>query len=305
MSTNIGELIFSKSVTFVPLEALIDEPFYLTPRNSRTQKFAVLLPTAAIFSTVGFIARAVNTLHVGDAKTAWRTSHMFTLGAAPTYAAADYLICGRLFSYIPYAAPISPLRVVRTFIAFDVLAEIGVWAGAALSEGSNDGTKARVGLNLVRAAIMIQCALFLAFICVLAAFHVRAVRCGIWGLSIKGTGRPGSAYHIAESFVPKDHPFVTSEIPFLMLEAFLLLLNTAMFNIFHPSYLLPLDPCHYLLLNNEEASSERVGKSLYDTRSLLQIVLDPLDIKGLFSRRDKEPLVCDPEAVGLNGNQGR
>ncbi|OJD23692.1 hypothetical protein ACJ73_04955 [Blastomyces percursus] len=183
---------------------------------------------------------------------------MFILGAGPTYAGADYFICGRLFSFVPCAALMSPIRVARTFIVFDVLAEICVWGGAGLLAGVDTDTGARfkVGLNLVRVAMITQVSLFTSFVAVLKLFHVRVreIRAKWFVTSDGGTGRRfmavvvfclyissvliiiRSAYHIAETFVPEGHSFRTAEHPFLICEAFVMLLN-----IFHPGHILSID----------------------------------------------------------------
>ncbi|KAK2802389.1 Lipid-translocating exporter-like protein rta1 [Emmonsiellopsis sp. PD_5] len=299
-SPNKGVAIFF-AVAYA-LSAALHEMQY---RSSKPQKFTIPLTMGAIFSTVGFVQRALIASGTGNPKTLFIFSTMFILGAGPTYAGADYFICGRVFSFIPSAAPISPLRTVRTFITFDVLAEICVWAGASLLAGAgpNGATRYKIGLNLIRVAMITQTVLFLSFVAVLAVFHLRVRRLKAkWDASEGGTQRrfmtvvyclyassiliiTRSAYHIAESFVPEKHTFRTTEPPFLVCEGAVMLLNTAMFNLFHPGHILPIDSRVYMDLDGEERESDAIGGALSDPRPLRQKILDPLDIKGLLAKK--------------------
>ncbi|EEH02754.1 conserved hypothetical protein [Histoplasma capsulatum G186AR] len=280
----------------------------LQHRTSKPQKFTIPLTLGAIFSAIGFLQRSLLASGKGDVQSLYTLSTMFILGAGPTYAGADYFICGRLFSFVPSAAPMSPIRVVRTFITFDVLAEVCVWTGAGLLAGAHTDTAARykIGLNLIRAAMITQAFLFTSFLAILASFHVRvcALRAEWSVTSNGGTGRRfmmvvyslyassmfiiiRSAYHIAETFVPEGHSFRTNEQPFLICEAFLMLLNTTMFNAFHPSHILPIDSQVYVGIDGQERANETIEGAFTDSRPLLQKILDPLDVKGLFSRDKK------------------
>ncbi|KAL2369817.1 Lipid-translocating exporter-like protein rta1 [Blastomyces gilchristii] len=295
-------------------------------RTSKPQKFTIPLTLGAIFSAIGFLQRSLLASDKGNVKSLYTISTMFILGAGPTYAGADYFICGRLFSFVPSAAPMSPIRVVRTFIVFDVLAEVCVWAGAGLLAGADTDTAARfkVGLNLVRVAMIIQVTLFAVFVAVLTLFHVRVreVRAKWSVTSDGGTGRRfmtvvyslytssvfiiiRSAYHIAETFVPEGHSFRTAEHPFLICEALVMLLNTAMFNIFHPGHILPIDSRVYVGRDGQERANEAIEGAFNDSRPLLQKILDPLDFKGLFVR-DKRKLYDPQEELEMytNSTQG-
>lgn len=149
------------------------------------QKFTAPLWLGSLFSTIGFIIRALSATHIGEPKTTWRLSMMFILGAGPTYAGADYFICSRLFAYLPSAARISPLRTLRTFLAIDFLAEVTVWVGSGLAgAGSSSTSKATVGLNLIRVAMIVQLSLFVCFFVVVAMFHIRATS-RMYGISRK------------------------------------------------------------------------------------------------------------------------
>lgn len=284
----------------------------------------------AIFSTIGYIQLSTLIFGVDNPRTLYTLSTLFILGAGPTYAGADYFICGRLFSFVPSVAPMSPIRAVRTFIAFDLLAEVCVWIGAGLLTGANMDTSTRykIGLNLVRVAMIIQAVLFASFVVVLACFHVRvsAVQAK-WRVNQDRTQRKfmtvlyclyasslliivRSAYHISgmilnvtiiypcefsqanitlllETFVPKDHSIRTTETPFLICEGLVMLLNTGTFNIFHPGQILPIDSRVFVGSDGIERVSDAVEGALNDPRPLSQKILDPLDIKGLFSKEKK------------------
>ncbi|OJD11673.1 hypothetical protein AJ78_07598 [Emergomyces pasteurianus Ep9510] len=284
-------------------------------RTSKPQKFTLPLTLGAIFSAVGFLQRSLLASDKGDVQSLYTVSTMFILGAGPTYAGADYFICGRLFSFVPSAAPMSPIRVVRIFITFDVLAEISIWVGAGLLSGADADSVARykIGLNLIRVAMIMQGVLFVSFVIVLGSFHIR-----VWVLRTKwpitsdgGTERrfmtvvyclyvssiliiTRSTFHIAETFVPAAHSFRTTEPPFLICEALIMLLNAIMFNVFHPGHILPIDSRVYLGVDGQERSNDAIEGALYDSRPMLQKILDPLDIRGLFVRGKKGRY--DPQA---------
>ncbi|KAM5480348.1 hypothetical protein MaudMau93_007507 [Microsporum audouinii] len=303
---------------------------------TRPQKFTMPFVLGTTFSSVGFVTRSLSALKIGDPRTVWRISSMFILGAGPTYAGADYFVCGRIFSYVRSAAPISPLRTVRTFIFFDFLAEIGIWIGTGImdSRGDTNSAKAKLGLNLVRAAVIIQLALFACFVVVVLVFQIRATSRGFWRASHQQVGgTPGwvkvtytlyasslliaarSGYHIAENFLPHDHPFRATEAPFLCLEALVMFINAAMFNVIHPGALLPSNPHVYLLSNGMEAEDESPEDTLNDIRPLKMKILDPLDIKGLFSKKQsvkvyrQRPMTGDdelmPESMKMLQNRPR
>ncbi|EEH21518.2 hypothetical protein PABG_03734 [Paracoccidioides brasiliensis Pb03] len=271
MSGSIGEAMptdVSQSLGFFSFPSLL--------RTSRPQKFTIPLTLGAMFSAIGFFQRSLLASGLGNTKSLYIFSTMFILGAGPTYAGADYFICGRLFSFVPSVAPMSPIRVVRTFIAFDLLAEICVWAGAGLLAGAGTDavTRYKIGLNLIRVAMITQAVLFASFVGVLTLFHARmsALRAK-WLVSSDG-----------ETFFPEGHTFRTTEAPFLICEALIMFLNTAMFNIFHPGHILPMDSRIYVGLDGQERENEAIEGALQDSRPLSQKILDPLDIKGLFVR---------------------
>ncbi|PGH13037.1 hypothetical protein AJ79_03874 [Helicocarpus griseus UAMH5409] len=294
-------------------------------RASKPQKFTIPLTMGAIFSAIGFLQRSLITSRSGNVKTLFILSTMFILGAGPTYAGADYFICGRLFSFIPSAAPMSPIRVVRTFIAFDLLAEVCVWAGAGLQAGAGSFTSTRykTGLNLIRVAMTVQASLFTSFVAVLAIFHVRVRRIRAkWQTTEDGSKRRRfmtvvyclytssmliiirSAYHIAETFVPDEHVFRTTEPPFIVCEAVIMLLNTVMFNVFHPGLILPTDSRAYIGLDGQERVNEALEGALHDSRPLVMKILDPLDFKGLFAKKDKK--VYDPHgSLEMDGSHSQ
>ncbi|EFE44480.1 RTA1 domain protein, putative [Trichophyton verrucosum HKI 0517] len=249
-------------------------------KATRPQKFTMPFVLGTTFSSIGFVTRSLSALKIGDPRTLWRISTMFTIGAGPTYAGADYFVCGRIFSYVRYAAPISPLRTVRTFIFFDFLAEIGVWVGAGINDSKDpNSARAKLGVNLVRAAVIIQLALFACFVAVVLLFQIRATSRGFWRASHQQSGgTPGWVKVIYT---------LSTEAPFLCLEALVMFINAAMFNVIHPGVLLPSNPHVYLLADGMEAEDDSPEGTLEDTRPLKMKILDPLDIKGLFRKKQQ------------------
>lgn len=80
-------------------------------------------------------------------------------------------------------------------------------------------------------------------------------------------------------------------------------INAAMFNVIHPGVLLPSNPHVYLLANGMEAEDDSPEGTLEDTRPLKMKILDPLDIKGLFRKKQQlkpyqqRPLGGDDETM--------
>ena len=70
----------------------------------------------------------------------------------------EYFILSRLLSYLPYHAPIHPGRVFSTFIILSALVESLTGSGAGNSAGNGrDPAQRRIGLNLLQAALILQC----------------------------------------------------------------------------------------------------------------------------------------------------
>lgn len=69
-----------------------------------------------------------------------------------------------------------------------------------------------------------------------------------------------------------------------------MLLNTAMFNIFHPGTLLPADSRVILLQDGREVEDDNAKGALEDSRSLMRKIVDPLDFGGLFKPSKQDPV---------------
>lgn len=82
-----------------------------------------------------------------------------------------------------------------------------------------------------------------------------------------------------------------------------MLLNTCIFNYFHPGFILPSDSRVYVGSDGVERESDAIEGALNDSRPLSRKILDPLDIRGLFVRENKASY--DPIEIGENPRSGR
>lgn len=74
-----------------------------------------------------------------------------------------------------------------------------------------------------------------------------------------------------------------------------MLLNTAMFNIFHPGTLLPADSRVILLPDGREVEYDDAS------RSLMRKIVDPLDFGGLLKPSKQDPVHVPYSLVGVVG----
>jgi RTA1 like protein len=179
---------------------------------------------------------------------------------------------------------------------------------------SMSATERLVGEDLVKAALILQACLFLSFIALAAVFQVRAAKAGVLKPSIKRvlivmyvscvivTAR--CIYRIVEFFQGYTGEIYTHEAYFYVFEASIMFINTAMLNVFHPGRSLPRSNKIFLA---KDGVTELRGPGWKDARPKIVTFLDPFDLVGLCTGRDKKTRFWDmtPEELAVIDEQAR
>jgi len=159
---------------------------------------------------------------------------------------------------------------------------------------------------LVKAGLLLQAVLFLLFIMLAADFHRRAIKAGVMKPSIRTvlivlyvscsiiTIR--CIYRIVEFFEWGDGPLTHTEAYFWVFEAAIMFINTLMLNIWHPGRYLPRSNRIFLAKDG----TEQHGPGWEDKRNKVVTFIDPFDLFGLFTGRDKKTRFWDMSHAELD-----
>lgn len=228
-------------------------------------------------------------------------STVLIMSGPPIYALINYLILSRIMYYIPYLAPLHPGRVATTFVGLDSVCEILIGNGAwRMANGSLTDRERKVGKNMVTASLGLQVALFGAFGLLAAQFHRRANNAGVlskklrtvlWVMYVSAiivTIR--CIYRLVEYIEGWDSWIYKNEVYFYIFEAAIMLINTALLNLFHPGKRLPHSNTVFLA---RDGVTERQGPGWQDDRPWLVTVFDPFDLWGLVCGVDRKKQFWD------------
>lgn len=81
---------------------------------------------------------------------------------------------------IPWLAPLHPGRVITTFLGLDALCEVVLGAGAPrISNDTLSSTEREVGWALIKAGMILQVILLIAFLLLAVYFHHKCIRAGV------------------------------------------------------------------------------------------------------------------------------
>ena len=217
----------------------------------------------------------------------------------PIYAAAEYNVLGRLMRYVPMHAPLHPDRVLYVFIYAGVAVESLTAAGASLSASATGKTSdSRVeGGNLLSAAIVLQGAIELVFMGMVALMHHRCAKHkmlmpNIWRLCLMLYGTSSllltrcifraveafSTYTVIECNNSCGF-FLYHEWYLYVFEAAPMVVYSYWLNFMHPGRFLPSSNSRFL---DVDGKTERIGPGWIDRRSKLETFADPFDIDGLI-----------------------
>ncbi|EAQ85254.1 hypothetical protein CHGG_09268 [Chaetomium globosum CBS 148.51] len=228
-------------------------------------KLMWLHSVCAVSFTLGYALRkwgAHNYLYLPTDKTplmVFVLSQVFIYICPPLLELSNYHVLGRIFSYIPYCAPLPASRVLATFGGLMAVVEALNAVGVALVANPS-GSAQGLGTRLTLAALAIQVVVIVIFVAMAALFHRRFARAGLLRRSARGV-----------------------RAVLLVLYASLMLLNSWLWNVWHPGRFLPRDHHVYLA----EDGTEVTGDIHEDSRPLLAKTAHVLTF-GLLFRNKKE-----------------
>ncbi|KAJ5095678.1 hypothetical protein NUU61_005034 [Penicillium alfredii] len=225
----------------------------------------------AVMFTVGFALREYSSYHYldqGNALIIYIMSQVFINICPPLLELSNYHVLGRMFSYLPHLAPIPPSRVLGIFGALMGLVEALNSLGVAFSSNPK-GNEQTLGKALTLVALSIQLCVILSFLTMATIFHRRCSKAPI----PRQRGVPTLMFTLYISMVlilirciyrmvehagnstvnldsPKElqslSPIYLYEWYFYVFEAALMLLNSWLWNVWHPGRFLPQDSTVFL-----------------------------------------------------------
>ena len=162
-----------------------------------------------------------------------------------------------------------------------------------------------VGAAMIKAALILQLAIFLLFVAVTAVFHLRCVRAGVFARKIRivvvllyvstALMLARGVYRTVEFFEGYGGYLSTHEPFFWVFEASLMFANSAMLNVWFPARYLPRSNKVFLC---KDGVTEEVGPGWVDKRPFLVTLLDPFDLVGLIKGRDKATAFWEAQGTG-------
>lgn len=284
----------------------------------KSWKFTGLLPWATLVFVSGYAMREVGAFHYGVVNI-FIASQCLLYIAPPIYELANYVVLGRILYYVPYHSPLHPGRVITTFGGISAIIEALNANGASYSSNSTlSHSKRETGHALLKAALLLQLVILACFVSLAAYFHLRCRRNGIlptnlssvlWTLyassALVGTR---TIYRTVEyfdfaavnfsdpSFNPDSlSPVIRYEWFFWVFEGVLMLCNTYLLNVCHPGRFLPQNIKIYLAT---DGVTEIEGPGFQDRRNIILTILDPFDIQGLITRKDKSTRFWEAQDQG-------
>jgi len=271
-----------------------------------------LLPIGAFVFTVGYCLREVAAFH--DSSIGWYMATTITiLCSPPVYEAVNCFILGRFLYYVPYKAPLHPWRLMVTFATFSSITESVNSNGASKATTPYGGVgNQTAGHILMCVSLMMQITSMICFIAVALRFEYNCRRADIFPSKLRNSLRilyvscalisVRTLYRAVEWYETRSvdpsnpasfPPVLQHEAFFYVFEASVMLLNSFLLNIFHPTRYLPENYKVYLAPDGvTEIEGSGLGR---DPRKKWLQLVDPFDIYGLFTNRDQNYNVWAPE----------
>lgn len=192
---------------------------------------------------------------------------------------------------------------MSTFVGLDVVVGILTGNGAARSANtSNPPSEIEAGADMVRASIILQLACFVGFIALEVVFHTRCIKAKVLSPKLKNIIMllyASSAlilvrniYRVVEVWEGCESYLATHEAFFYVFDGAVMLVNTVMWNVWHPMEFLPNDNKVYL---SKDGKTELEGPGWVDKRPFLLTLVDPFDIVGLIKGKDKAKMFWENE----------
>ncbi|KAL8783871.1 MAG: hypothetical protein Q9195_009263, partial [Heterodermia aff. obscurata] len=223
--------------------------------------------------------------------------------APPVYSLTNYFVLGRVLFYVPYLSPIHPGRVMSTFVGLDAVVGILTGNGASRSANtSNTPSEMKAGADMVRASIILQLACFVGFIALEMVFHSRCIKASVLNQKLQriitllyvssALILVRNIYRVVEVWEGYDSYLTNHEAFFYVFDGALMLVNTVMWNVWHPMEFLPNDNKIYL---SKDGRTELEGPGWIDKRPFLVTLFDPFDLAGLIRGKDKANMFWENE----------
>ncbi|GAB1318918.1 RTA1 domain-containing protein [Madurella fahalii] len=267
-----------------------------------------LHPLCAILFTAGYALReygAFNYLFSIQNLLIFIFSQVFIFVCPPLLELANYHVLGRIFYYVPFLTPLPPGAVLRTFGGVMAVVEALNAIGVALAANpSSQPSQQALGKNLTVAAVAIQVAVIASFFALAGLFHFRIIKTGIRARAVAVPLRTlyasmalifvRSVYRLVEhtghtevrlrdmDALRRLTPLLRYEWFFYVFEASLMLINSAIWNVWHPGRYLPRSHQVHLA----EDGTEVRGEDKPDERPLLKKAGNVLTFGMLWRRRD-------------------
>lgn len=274
----------------------------------------------AVFTT-GWILRCISSYEPSNLNV-YIAQTVFIYAGPPIYSAAEYNVLGRLMLYLPMHAPLNPNRIVYLFIYLGATVEGLTAAGASLyatASGVNEIGVYKTGGVLISVSLVLQAAIELGFISLVALMHHRAARSKMLTPNVRklcimlyGT----SAFVLLRCIARAIENFGTlpggscsslcrgvllHEWYLYAFEAAPMVMYTYWMNVVHPGRLLPRQKNRYLDINGK---TEHLGPGWIDERPKWETYADPFAFGEMLTGRSRhEAFWLRPEDWAVAGER--
>ncbi|KAF2150269.1 hypothetical protein K461DRAFT_281510 [Myriangium duriaei CBS 260.36] len=268
-------------------------------------RFGFTMLTAGAIWVAGFACMAVSEYNPRSISP-YIAQYVLILIGPPAFGAAETFILGRLMAYLPYHAPLHPGRVVTTFILLSAMVEgISAAGGSRISASKNDKSLLPTGVNLLNAALLLQCCVELFFLFLTTQLHRNARKTGTLPHHVKvmlGALYTTSTmilvrciFRVVQGFQIKTCILggtcglaITQEALFWVFEVANITLFVTAWVVFPPGKYLP--HTDKVFLDKSDGKTERMGPgfSSEDSRPWIVTVFDPFNIYGKIKGTDKD-----------------
>jgi len=253
---------------------------------------------AGVIFATGWILRCISSFNRSNLSL-YVAQTILVFAGPPVYAATEYNVLGRLMRYVPMHAPLHPDRIYYVFIYIGVAVESLTAAGASLyASASGQGLDVYVrGGHLISAALVLQGAVELLFMSMVAQMHYRCAKHNMLTRNIRnlcitlyGTSTLvllRCIFRAVEAFSTYTvttcngtcHFFLYHEWYLYVFEAAPMVAFSYWLNLMHPGRFLPTSNTRY---RDVDAETERLGPGWIDRRSKWETFVDPFDMAGLM-----------------------
>ncbi|TVY78580.1 Protein RTA1 [Lachnellula suecica] len=248
---------FGAAIAFVALFGVSAALHIFQLARKRTWYFIPFV-IGGLFETIGYIGRALNSKeNYNEWTTGPYTMQSLLLLLAPAlFAASIYMVLARIIRLTDGEAHslIKVKWLTKVFVMGDVISFLAQSAGGGMLTQAKDNDGVKLGQNIIIGGLGIQVAVFGFFIIVSALFHIRIRRVPtqvsqslhvpweqflfvLYAASCFIMIR--SVFRIAEYVMGSDGALLKNEVYLYVFDAGLMTLTTFLFNLRHPSAIIP------------------------------------------------------------------